>query len=194
MGMPSTRDTATQLLDAAQTLVQERGFNAFSYKDLSAVVGIRTASIHYHFPSKHELGEALVARYHASLQDTLADIDREEPTTAAALKRLIDIYRSTHRRDTICLCGSLATDANTLPQPLRDAVVAYLDETERWVSAKIRNGVRSGELKITGSAASMASTLVAGLQGALILGRASGRTANLLKHVESTFFNGLKAD
>ena len=56
-------DTRTQLLDVAQRLVQARSYNAFSFKDLAAEIGIRTASIHYHFRTKGDLGVALMQRY-----------------------------------------------------------------------------------------------------------------------------------
>jgi len=49
-------DTAERILDIAQDLIQRRGFNAFSYHDIAAPMGIRKASIHYHFPSKADLG------------------------------------------------------------------------------------------------------------------------------------------
>lgn len=42
-------DTAEKILDLVQTLIQTRGFNAISYRDVSEVIGIRTASFHYHF-------------------------------------------------------------------------------------------------------------------------------------------------
>ena len=51
--------TYDRLLDVAQNMVQTNGFNAFSYGGLSRTVGIKTSSIHYHFPNKEDLGEAL---------------------------------------------------------------------------------------------------------------------------------------
>ena len=56
-------DTANQILDVAEHLVQVRGFNAFSYADVAGELGLTNAALHYHFPSKSELGEALIDRY-----------------------------------------------------------------------------------------------------------------------------------
>ena len=61
--MNNNKNTAELILDAAQVLVQEVGFNGFSYAHIAEKVGIRTASIHYHFPNKEDLGEALITRY-----------------------------------------------------------------------------------------------------------------------------------
>src|SRR5262249_58801784 len=55
--------TAERILDTAQALAQVRGYNGFSYADISAELAITKPSIHYHFPSKAQLAEALIARY-----------------------------------------------------------------------------------------------------------------------------------
>jgi TetR/AcrR family transcriptional repressor of nem operon len=55
--------TRGRILDTAERLVQTRGFNGFSYADVATELGVTKASLHYHFPGKAELGEALVARY-----------------------------------------------------------------------------------------------------------------------------------
>ncbi len=186
------KDTATKLLDAAQSLVQERGFNAFSYKDLAAAVGIRTASIHYHFEAKADLGKALMERYYRELEQSLDEIDRKARTNEGKLKRFIGLYRSTQKRGAICLCGSLASDLNTLPEGVQTEVTAYLKRSEKWVTQKIRDGIRSGEFVAAGTPASTASTLVAGLQGALILSRTREPSSPVLNHVERTVLASLK--
>ncbi|MGD0811101.1 MAG: helix-turn-helix domain-containing protein, partial [Acidimicrobiales bacterium] len=55
--------TASDILDAAERLVQSRGFNGFSYADVSSELGITKAALHYHFAGKAELGESLISRY-----------------------------------------------------------------------------------------------------------------------------------
>ena len=50
---------AERILDAAQALAQVRGYNGFSHADVSAELAITKASIHYHFPGKADLAEAL---------------------------------------------------------------------------------------------------------------------------------------
>ena len=55
-------DTAARILDVAERLVQTRGFNGFSYADVASELDVTKASLHYHFPGKAELGQALIAR------------------------------------------------------------------------------------------------------------------------------------
>ena len=42
----------TRLLDVAQELIQTRGFNGFSFRDIATHVRLRAPSIHHHLPSK----------------------------------------------------------------------------------------------------------------------------------------------
>ena len=50
-------DTATQILDVAERLVQVRGFNGFSYADVATELTINKAALHYHFPVKQNWGK-----------------------------------------------------------------------------------------------------------------------------------------
>ena len=184
------KDTAGRLLDTAQQLVQSRGFNAFSYKDLAQAIGIRTASIHYHFPSKAHLGTALLERYLADLEVTLAQLEAAGGTYTARLQGFIAAYESTEQKGAICLSGSMASDLETLPEPMRPQVQAYLDRSERWVRAQIEAGAKSGEFGPAALPEDIAATLLAGLQGALLIARArDGRS--VLRSIERTLMMSL---
>ena len=183
-------DTATQLLDTAQRLVQERGYNAFSYKDLAEAVGIRTASIHYHFPSKAHLGVAMVERYTNDLNEGLSAIDRDAPSNATKLKEFIALYSKTEASGAICLCGSLASDRETLPAELQDAVSRYLERSETWLTSTLAQGAEQGEFKLSNDAADLAASLLSSLQGGLILAR-SRDARPMLAIVEKVFLSSL---
>jgi len=67
-------DIYQQILDIAESLTQTKGYNAFSYKDISALVGVKTSSIHYYFPTKADLGKAVVKKHIDSLCDELEQL------------------------------------------------------------------------------------------------------------------------
>ena len=67
-------DTKTALLDLAERAVRSRGYDGFSYADLARAQGIRKASIHYHFPTKADLSQNLMARYHTRFEKQLLRI------------------------------------------------------------------------------------------------------------------------
>src|SRR6476469_1066447 len=115
----SDGDTATRILDSAESLVQVRGFNGFSYADVAAELAITKASLHYHFPGKAELGRALIARYGERFAAALAGIDAAGGSAHAKLRAYTDIYGAVLRGRRMCLCGMLAAEYLTLPEPMR---------------------------------------------------------------------------
>ncbi|TMK87619.1 MAG: helix-turn-helix transcriptional regulator, partial [Actinobacteria bacterium] len=90
-------DTATQILDVAERLVQERGFNGFSYADVATELGISKAALHYHYPGKAELGEALIERYAARFADALVAVDAREIDAAEKLRAYAQLYTEVFR-------------------------------------------------------------------------------------------------
>src|ERR1022692_2644720 len=101
----TTASTAERTLEVAERLVQVRGFNGFSYADVASELDINKASLHYHFPGKAELGEALIARYSARFASALKRIDRERPDARAKLDGYVSIYSGVLRGNRMCLCG-----------------------------------------------------------------------------------------
>src|SRR5580658_9220251 len=81
-----------RILDVAEQLAQTRGFNGFSYADIAAQLAVTKASLHYHFPSKAELGTALVARYHRNFIAALATIDERARSVREKLDRYAGLY------------------------------------------------------------------------------------------------------
>ena len=165
------RDTDTEILDTAERLVQVRGFNAFSYADIAATLGITKASLHYHFPSKADLGRALIERYAGRFGDALADIDAAGGDASAKLAAYAEIYAGVLRDHRMCLCGMLAADYDTLPDPMRAAVVSFFDRNETWLVAVLAQGEREGSLRLQGSERDAAQAIVSGLEGAMLIAR-----------------------
>src|ERR1700690_1820272 len=88
---------ARAILDAAERLAQTRGYNGFSYADVAAQIGVTKASLHYHFPSKAELGRALIERYHVGFTEALGTIDREVGEPCGKLERYVALYDAVMR-------------------------------------------------------------------------------------------------
>src|SRR5687768_13019152 len=107
---PPSADTPQRILDVAERLVQTRGFNAFSYADIADALHVTKASLHYHFPTKADLGRQLIERYAAAFTQALADIDRASDDVAVKLRRYVNLYREVLRANRMCLCGMLAAE------------------------------------------------------------------------------------
>ena len=171
--------TADRILDVAEHLVQVRGFNAFSYADVSKAVGIQKASLHHHFATKTDLGVALVSRYRRSFLDALDAIASRDENAFERLERYVELYRSVLRRRRMCMCGMLAADIATLPEPMRDGVAEFFAENEAWLTRVLGEGKKRGELQFAGQPASMAAFLVSSLEGAMLVARGRGELDHL---------------
>jgi TetR/AcrR family transcriptional repressor of nem operon len=167
-------DTRSRILDVAERLAQTRGFNGFSYADIAAELGLSKPSLHYHFPTKTELGEALIARYATRFADALGSIDDRGGGAASKLNAYSDIYADVLREHRMCLCGMLAADYETLPTPMRDAVIRFFDANEAWLTHVLEEGTAEGALQLQGSPRDTAQAIVSGLEGALLVARPYG--------------------
>src|SRR5262249_2032556 len=106
------------------------GFNGFSYADIAAELRITKASLHYHYPSKEELGEASIDRYHRNFHSALHGIRRETNDASVALRQYVDLYAKVLKQGRMCLCGMLAAEYTTLPQAMRKRVRAFFTANE----------------------------------------------------------------
>jgi TetR/AcrR family transcriptional repressor of nem operon len=170
-------DTASRILDVAERLVQTRGFNGFSYADVARELAITKAGLHYHFPGKAELGEALVARYAARFTDALEAIDGEGGEALAKLRAYAGIYGDVLREGRMCLCGMLAAEYPTLPAPMQHAVIQFFDQSEAWLQRVLDRGQHEGTLAFSGSARDTARMIISSLEGAMLIARPYGDIA-----------------
>jgi len=173
--MPGTRkQTADRVLDIAEALVQTRGYNAFSYADISRAVGVRKASLHHHYPTKGDLGLALITRYHAAFMSALGEIEAKSEAAPRRLERYTELYGSVLRKGRMCMCGMLAADVATLPKPMRESIAGFFAGNEQWLTRVLAEGKKRGEITFEGTPSSLASFFVSSLEGAMLVARGSG--------------------
>jgi TetR/AcrR family transcriptional regulator, transcriptional repressor for nem operon len=169
--------TAARILDVAERLVQVRGFNGFSYADIAAELGITKAALHYHFAGKADLGEALITRYADRFAGALAVLDAADGDASARLNLYAGLYLQVLRSRKMCLCGMLAAEYQTLPPPMRDAVLRFFDQNESWLVRVLEQGRDDGSLRFAGPARDEARMIMGGLEGAMLVARPYGDVA-----------------
>ena len=171
------QDTRTAILDAAERLVQRRGFNGFSYADVAEELRVTKAALHYHFPGKAELGEALIIRYAERFVAALEQIDLRETDAADKLRGYGDLYLEVLSQGRMCLCGMLAAEYETLPDPMRETVVRFFDANNNWLASLLELGRAQGSLVFVGSSEEAAQMIIGALEGAMLVARPYGSTA-----------------
>jgi TetR/AcrR family transcriptional regulator, transcriptional repressor for nem operon len=165
---------ATAILDVAEQLAQTRGYNGFSYADIASQLGVTKASLHYHFPSKAELGRALIERYGTLFQAELEAIDQQAEAPHEKLQRYVALYSSVLSNDRMCLCGMLAAEYATLPVPMQEGLRLFFNANERWLTAVLDDGLRSGAFRFREPAGERARALLGALEGVMLVARSYG--------------------
>lgn len=144
----SDADTGSAVLDVAERLVQVRGFNGFSYADVAAELRLSKAALHYHFATKAELGEALLVRYSQRFAAALAGIDAEPLDAPAKLAAYANLYLDVLRQDRMCLCGMIAAEYQTLPEPMQAIVIQFFLDNETWLRNVLEQGRTEGTIRL----------------------------------------------
>jgi TetR/AcrR family transcriptional regulator, transcriptional repressor for nem operon len=169
--------TAERILDVADRLVQTRGFNSFSYADIALELGITKASLHYHFPGKAELGHALITRYGERFAEALGEIDQRLPDARAKLQAYADLYAGVLEGKRMCMCGILAAEYQTLPEPMQREVIRFFDDNQTWLTRVLSEGLADTTLRFTGAAEDTAQSILSTLEGAMLVARPYGDLA-----------------
>jgi TetR/AcrR family transcriptional regulator, transcriptional repressor for nem operon len=164
------KPTAARVLDAAEALMKAQGWSAVSYADLAERVGIRSASIHHHFPAKAELGRALVARYNATFESELVDVEERSEDPVQRLRGYFGILRTALADGgSLCLCTMLAADYEILPGPMQALVTGFNDVNIDWLTVLLRDGAAVGRFVQLDDPTAEAQVVFADAQGAQLL-------------------------
>ena len=156
--MSSTRDN---ILDAAETRMRSGGYHAVSFRDLADDLGIKSASVHYHFRQKEDLGVALVERY---ADRFFAQVHMMTDSGIPNLEAFANAYRDAFSVEkTTCLCGLLGAETRGLPRRVADAVRAFLDRNLDWLVQALPHDMPDETRR------QAAVQVLASLQGAMML-------------------------
>jgi TetR/AcrR family transcriptional repressor of nem operon len=166
--------TVGRILDVAERLVQVRGYNGFSYGDVATELGITRAALHYYFPGKAELGQALIERYATRFSVALTQLDAGAPDAATKLRGYVALYTDVLSADRMCLCGMLAAEHRTLPEPLQQSVCDFFTANTTWLHKVLEEGCSDGSLHCPGTADATATMVLGALEGAMLITRLDG--------------------
>lgn len=157
-------DTKTKILELAEIYTQTKGFNAFSYLDLAADIGIKSASIHYYFKSKDDLAYALVERSHEAHSLAFRNMDIEIDKPEDRLAAVKDYFKNYIKEDKFCLCGMMSAELQSISPKVRKKVDLYFTDFQVWLAK---------QFKALGHADSnfLALRYLSTLEGALLIAR-----------------------
>jgi TetR/AcrR family transcriptional repressor of nem operon len=158
-----TRDA---LVQAAESLMRTKGYAAFSYADLADTIGIKKASIHHHFPTKEDLGIAIVEEYIARVRIEFQRIENVHNDVRGRLNAYVLAFRASSEGGLLPLCGALAAEMAALPSGLQKITHHFFDMQLKWLTSILDDGVAKGELPKQVKTRHKAFLLLSVLEGA----------------------------
>lgn len=163
--------TDVQIAQLARERMQTSGYGGLHYGDIAKTLGITRAAVHHYFPNKVDLGRRVITDYCDWTRAELDTIDERSVTRRDKMARYVGLYRSIIERgdERLCPGGMLAAESMTLPGGLRADVQEFFDLHISWVArVLLGDGRRDSTVQ--------AASIVASLQGALLVARLYGRT------------------
>jgi len=169
-------DRKQQILELAADLLQTKGYDSFSYQDLSRELGITKASIHHHFARKEDLGIALCEWTGDWLTKVYQHIDASTDSAWERLERYLHGAMSyVEREGKCCPLAALHNDVVLLPESMQNAM-KKVDQVELdWFTKILRLGRERGEFDFEGEPEHLATLLVMALKGAYAYNHVHGQ-------------------
>ena len=181
-------DTRETILAAARAAATAHGYGGLSFRELAKEVGIKSASIHYHFPTKGDLAAALARQYTDLARDDLQAILDSGIDPRACFERYVALFRKAlENGNRMCLCGILAAGYDDLPKEVRAEVVAFADLNVEWIT-KVLGRVKGSKAQ---TKARWAQAIYAAIGGAQLAARSRGDLATYDRIIESYGVSGL---
>ncbi|MEO1029165.1 MAG: TetR/AcrR family transcriptional regulator [Pseudomonadota bacterium] len=164
-------DKVAAIISAAENMVRDGGYNSFSFRTIADEVGIKSASVHYHFPTKEDLGIAVAEHYTDRFMAALGDPVALVEAGKNPIDTYIAAFRAALEKDKkMCLCGLLGAEARGLPDGVVEATRTFFKNNVAWLTTALVATGRSADPETE------AYQIVALLEGALI-------TANVLDDI-----------
>jgi len=130
------KDTAERLMDMAEAHIRHAGYGGFSFRDLAAEAGIKSASVHHHFPTKATMAAAVARRYADRFFTAVAPRDGESTDDVITVYRSL-FKASLSRTGKICLFGVLGAEAGGLAPEVADEIRSFFQRCIEDLSRRI---------------------------------------------------------
>ena len=162
--------TKEKLINIAINTIQKYGINGLTIRDLGNAVGIKSASVLYHFNNKDGLLNELIKVYNENFFLLLNDIDKKHNNPLDRIDELVSVFESVLSEDKICLCGMLASDNEILDDITKNQTENFFDEVEKWIEKNILE---------LGLDKNLSKIIISSLEGAMLIDKLNNKSERL---------------
>lgn len=167
--------TREKILELGEDLIRTKGYNGFSYQDISSALGIKNAAVHYYYPSKKNLATSIVRTNIQRFDEMVDNMKSKSFDEYQQLETFIKIYIKSHREKKKCIVGALGPDVYSLDESTRKELQRMVEIILNWLAELLESGRKKGVFSFRETRESKAylffSSLVASLQLAAIVDR-----------------------
>lgn len=168
--MIKARSTKSIILKSAEELILSYGYQGFSYNDISKSINLRKASIHYHFPTKEDLGVAFINKYSRLFALWCKRVGKQ--SSKEKLNLFCKMYGELSNECTrICPIGMVAADYHKMPAQIQQRSQELITQVEVWLESIIRTGMNNKEFKQAIHPQEMSRHFIYSMSGALKMAR-----------------------
>ncbi|HYX05876.1 MAG TPA: TetR/AcrR family transcriptional regulator [Bacteroidales bacterium] len=163
--------TREKIIELGEDLIRTKGYNAFSYQDISSALGIKNAAIHYYFPTKANLGTSIVKTNIQRFEEMVGNMHSRDFDEIKQLDTFIKIYIKSHREKKVCLFGALSPAFDTLNEVTQKELSKMIDIILHWLTGILASGKQKGLFDFNESPENRATMIFSGLVASLQLSR-----------------------
>ncbi|VTU27482.1 Bacterial regulatory proteins, tetR family [Variovorax sp. PBS-H4] len=176
MESPELSPKAAEIAACARLLLATKGYNGFSYADISEAVHISKASVHFHFPSKAELVQTVLRRYRAQGREALAALEKQIADPLARLHAYTEYWEACIRDGTapFCICAMLGSELPAIPSVVADEVRGHFSDLATWLASILEQGAAKGIFCLRTHPSAEALGLMATVHGGMLAARVYG--------------------
>lgn len=166
-----SQDTKSQILRSANRLLRRRSFNSFSYKDIADEIGIKKASIHYHFPTKEILGVETVKYYKHKIAEYIKKLENRTDNPVDHLAAYIQFFENMLNKNLMCPAGVLTMEISTVSEEMNKEISKLHKYYIEWLTKVVKNGCEQNKFIKLDDPEKQAKFISATIQGGMLLSR-----------------------
>jgi TetR/AcrR family transcriptional repressor of nem operon len=183
--MGRTSDARKKILDAAQSLIELRGYSALGVAEICKAAGVPKGSFYYFFESKEALALTVIDEHWAAERSEWSRLLKSGAEPLERLRLLFEATEAQHRagrenRGSIagCMLGNLSLEMCNQSEAVRDRLQEIFEDQVDLIEAVVTEAQSRGEVTVADTRES-ARAVVAQLEGQVLFAKLYNTTAPL---------------
>jgi AcrR family transcriptional regulator len=176
--MGRTSDARNKILDAAKTLIEQRGYSALGVAEICSTAGVPKGSFYYFFESKQALALAVIDEHWATQRQQWVELLSSDHDPLRRLRDLFeateDVQRAGQQRAGLvvgCLFGNLALELSNQAEEIRSRLQEIFEAQIDLIEQVVIEAKDAGQASASVDARDAARSIVAQIEGSVLLAK-----------------------